>query len=101
MTTARLPGSEWRLLAHEREERIEAENRGILDELVVDDWLHLEQMDVAQWCMRLGDARIIVTVGAQVAVDIERGYYHPTCGRTSTAGGSAGPERSAGDRERE
>ena len=32
------------------------------DELVVGEWLHIEQMDSGTWCMRLGDAEIIIKV---------------------------------------
>ena len=52
--------------------------RSIFDELVIDDWFHLEQMDDRQWCLVLGNqvwlslliqrdgtARIIVTGGAE------------------------------------
>lgn len=45
------------------------------DELVIDDWLHLEQLVEGVWWLRVGDARVDVVVdrAGQVAVSIERG----------------------------
>ena len=50
------PGHRWRVLAwaHKGEERIELRDRGIFDELVADDWLHIEQMDYDTWWMQIG-----------------------------------------------
>ncbi|MFZ5446664.1 MAG: hypothetical protein ACOZQL_42145 [Myxococcota bacterium] len=78
--TANRPGSRWRFLAKDGERRIEAENDGIFDELVVDQWLHLEQMDDDTWWMRLGDARVDIKVGPDgvAEVSIERGVYQNT-----------------------
>lgn len=85
------PGSHWRILAHELDgssygEPIEDdhEHRGPseFDELVVDEWLHLEQLDKRLWYMRLGPLLIHVTVGErgrakQVSVTCdEDGYEH-------------------------
>jgi len=41
-----IPGRKWRLLAKERDRTpvVEIENKGVFDELVVDQWLHIEQM---------------------------------------------------------
>ena len=50
------PGTHWRLLAHEDGEPLEITNRGLFDELVVDGWLHIENLDPRRWWMRLGDA---------------------------------------------
>jgi hypothetical protein len=58
MEKERRPGSRWRVLARDGERQISAQNEGIFDELVVDDWLHLEQMDDTRWWMRLADVRI-------------------------------------------
>ena len=71
------PGSRWRLLARDGERNITAQNDGLFDELVVDDWLHLEQMDDNTWWMRLGDARIDIKVSAhgRAEVSIERDVY--------------------------
>jgi hypothetical protein len=78
-------GSSWRLLAHRGSERIELEDQGLFDELVVDDWIHLEQMEENIWWVRLGDARITITLapGEQAIVDICRGAYSPTRGETT------------------
>lgn len=56
-------GDRWRILAHYRTAKqrkgkeypftFEAQDEGGFDELVVDDWLHIEQMDNAVWWMRL------------------------------------------------
>lgn len=53
------------------------QNEGVFDELVIDDWLHLEQMDERSWWMRVGDARINIVVheSRRVEVSIERGVY--------------------------
>jgi hypothetical protein len=71
------PGSRWRLLARDGERNVTAQNEGVFDELVVDDWLHLEQMDDNTWWMRLGDARIDIKILADgpIEVSIERDVY--------------------------
>jgi hypothetical protein len=78
------PGSKWRVLAHNGTERIELENRGVFDELVVAQWLHVEQMDDNVWWLRVGDARVNVRVerDGSVEVDVERGFYAETKGQT-------------------
>lgn len=82
-----VPGARWRILAHEGAEPVQVENRGILDEVVVDDWMHLEQMDERQWWMRVGDARIWVTIedDGTARVDVERGRYEVASGATKTS----------------
>ena len=60
------------------------ENRGTFDELVVDEWLHIEQMDAQTWWLRVGDARLIVAVNeGQPMVDVERGFYSEPRGTTT------------------
>jgi len=53
-----VPGSRWRVSSTQKDgsgSRVgKMENVGIFDELVVDDWIHLEQMDTHYWWMRLG-----------------------------------------------
>lgn len=52
------PGKSWRLAAEPgngRTVRYEAHNVGIFDELVVDHWIHIENMDPRSWWMRLGE----------------------------------------------
>jgi hypothetical protein len=82
-----VPGARWRFLAHQEQGSLQLENQGVFDELVVDDWLHIEQMDETIWWMRLGDARIMVTVvaGARAIVDIERGAYDAVNGQTTVS----------------
>jgi hypothetical protein len=71
------PGKRWRILAHREGEKIELQNRGVFDELVVDDWLHVEQTDTNVWWLRVGDIRLFVTVfdTEPPTVDVERGFY--------------------------
>ena len=78
-------GRAWRLLAHAPKEKFEVENRGTFDELVVDSWLHIEQLDTGSWWLRIGDARVVVTVKGvnQVDVDVIRGYYGEERGSTT------------------
>ena len=78
-------GSRWRVLAHRGGDRVEVENEGILDELVVDDWIHLEQMDDDVWWLRIGDARVVITVtpGEQPTVDVCRAFYAPQKGTSA------------------
>ena len=67
----------WRLLAVEETGPVQLENRGSLDELVLEEWLHLEQMDDHQWWMRLGDARVLAERDEHgvMQVSIERDFY--------------------------
>jgi hypothetical protein len=37
------PGRRWRVLAHREDGKVELENQGTFDELVVDDWLHMSK----------------------------------------------------------
>lgn len=62
------PGRRWRLRAHDGTSAFEAENKGTFDELVVDHWLHVEQMDERLWMVRIGDRGILVTVNADGSV---------------------------------
>jgi hypothetical protein len=77
-------GTRWRILAHQSDKSAELENQGVFDELVLDEWLHLEKMDVDEWWLRIGDARIWVSrdESGKVQVDIERGCYGPILGST-------------------
>ncbi|WP_437966771.1 hypothetical protein WMF04_45595 [Sorangium sp. So ce260] len=78
-------GSMWRVLAYRGAERVEVEGEGVFDELVVDDWIHLEQMDDDVWWLRIGDARVTITValGQQPTVDVCRSFYAPQKGTSS------------------
>lgn len=44
-----VPGAQWRILARDGTRSFEASDQGVLDELVIDDWFHLEQMDDGWW----------------------------------------------------
>jgi hypothetical protein len=81
-------GKKWRLLAHQVDTTVEVENEGTFDELVVDDWLHVEQMDETVWWLRVGDARLLVTLDREgpPSVDVERGFYAAPKGSTQTGG---------------
>ena len=65
------PGSQWRVLADgPKGENVNlgplSMTKGpasIFDELVVDQWLHVEQMGPREWWMMIGDARVWVEVG--------------------------------------
>jgi hypothetical protein len=83
-------GTKWRLLAHRDGVNVEIEDQGAFDELVVDDWLHVEQMDPSVWWLRVGDLRLIVAFDAsgQPAVDVERGFYAPPKGANKKGEGS-------------
>jgi len=76
----RRPGRSWRILANGRDvdfhvgspalppglagraARILDVADSVFDELVIDDWLHLEMMDTRDWWMRIGDTVIWITV---------------------------------------
>lgn len=79
------PGREWRLLAHRQSGDVDVKNEGVFDELVVDHWLHVEQLGEREWWMRIGDARILVLVASSgdVRVDVERGFHAPILGTTT------------------
>ena len=73
----KLPGSKWRILARDGDREIRLENQGVFDELVIDRWFHLEQMDDRAWWMRVGDARIVVEIRSDCSADVtvERDAY--------------------------
>ncbi|BAM93118.1 hypothetical protein S58_71530 [Bradyrhizobium oligotrophicum S58] len=79
------PGRRWRFRAVRVGGRsIELWNQGIFDELVVDDWLHIEQMDDKVYWLQVGDVCIWVTVaaGEKPVVDVQRGAYGEVRGDT-------------------
>lgn len=84
---AKQPGREWVFRTRsETGTPIENAAEGALfDELVVDHWLHIEQMEERAWRMRVGDARISVSVESDglVRVDVERGAYDEVLGVTT------------------
>jgi len=51
----RTPGMVWRIQALTRSgEPVALANAGVFDELVIDDWFHLEQMDDRTWWFAVG-----------------------------------------------
>lgn len=66
--------------------QITQEDGELVDEITLDDWLHVERMDVNEWHVSIGDARIGVSVrhGRQPTVLVERGEYGPVHGDTRT-----------------
>ena len=61
------------------------EGEGEFDELIVNGWLRVEQLESAVYWIRVGDARLIATLGAEgrVTVDIQRGFYTEVDGTTT------------------
>ena len=104
------PGESWRILAHEvlpgyrygsreldirskaypvspsaREDNAQRlDHRTVLDEVVIGDWLHMEQMGDRGWWLQIGDAYVYVHLPARglPEVTIRRGEYGPVCGET-------------------
>ena len=77
---------EWRFLAAGSKGDMRFEDVGVVDELLIGKWFHLEQMDSNLWCVKVGDARLLVTVSkCQAVVDILRGAYGPIVGTTESS----------------
>ncbi len=70
-------GHSWRLLAHLESGDLSIENQGIFDELVLEQWFHLERMQERLWWLRVGDARLFVELreDGSVVLKMERGFY--------------------------
>ncbi len=70
-------GTTWRFRATDGNRVIQAQDDGVFDELVVDQWLHIEHMEAGTWWIRVGDASIVVSVrdDGSSEVSIERGVY--------------------------
>lgn len=65
------PGTHWRILANERgDASADVRNAGVLDEVCLDRWLHLEQMSARQWWMGIGEAHVWITYGRRGKVEI-------------------------------
>jgi hypothetical protein len=71
VSCARSPGLRWRVRAYGDDGEFEVEDRGKFDELVVDHWLHVEQMDDRLWIVRVGDRGFLVDVKKNGTVDVE------------------------------
>ena len=98
------PGKHWRILAHGKKGKIILYSKAsaklsnkhtindfhtIFDELVIDDWFHIEQMKKNEWWARIGDAYLWITIkdndsDNRAIVDIMRGAYGGTRGTTET-----------------
>jgi hypothetical protein len=75
----------WKVRALNERECISASGEGAVDEVVVDEWFHLEELRQDHWWVRIGDARVSITRnGKQIRVDVERGSYGPPVGDTTT-----------------
>lgn len=64
------PGTRWRMQAEEHGQTIELRNRGVFDELVIDDWLHLEQMSDRAWWLQLGGACFGISIARDGRVTV-------------------------------
>lgn len=86
-------GSRWRILAHGRKGPVrlysrnyrprgslgelpdpQAPHESVFDELVIDDFFHVEQMDTRTWWVRIGDEMLMFTVGRDGKV--KRGEWY-------------------------
>ncbi len=73
-------GSNWRTLVElDNGQKIGCKGNGdsVFDELVIDSFLHVEQMNTNQWWMQVGDAAIWVTIDrkGEAKLSIMRGEY--------------------------
>lgn len=65
------PGKQWRILAHDLDPAqpttvdVQGDGKTVFDELVIDKFFHLEQMDDSFWWMRVGEATFHILVDAQ------------------------------------
>jgi len=71
------PGYQWRFLAHRQDVphpiAISSEQYVApveFDELVVDHWLHIEQMSERHWWMRVGNYRVEITIDGDGRPDV-------------------------------
>jgi len=80
-----VPGKKWALQAISPNATFNVGNEGIFDELVVDDWLHIEQMEERCWWMRIGDADLMIHIeeDGRPCVNIQRGVHGKRYGATS------------------
>lgn len=78
-TTTKTDGSHWRVRTTNGQEAVEIQDEGLFDELVIGKWFHLERLNDHEWCIRVGDARLLVEPRGEMRakVDIERGFYLP------------------------
>lgn len=69
------PGYKWRFNAPSQINDLEGNGLSYFDELVVDEWLHIEQMDDNNWWMRIGSLDIRVRVDDNGDMDIALDNY--------------------------
>jgi hypothetical protein len=96
-TMSRRQGLKWRVSYDAKDSshtRINVQDSGDFDELVLDEWLHLERMNAREWWMRLGDVYVWVTVGrdGKAKVNVRRGEYHEANGYTEWSDADGGLE---------
>ena len=65
---------------------VEFSGTGMFDELLIENFLHLEWLDDETWYIRVGDVRITATMldDERVEVDVLRGAYGEVRGKTET-----------------
>ena len=71
-------GKQFRILIKDQEgkDEMKIENSGVLDEVVLEDWFHLELMDKNSYWLRVGDARISILLDTgKPKISIERDIY--------------------------
>jgi hypothetical protein len=74
------PGTRWRMRCYDGESAVEMKDHGILDEVVVDDWFHLEQMDYQEWHLGLGNISIWIRIDKDGKPNIEIQGWQPIPG---------------------
>jgi hypothetical protein len=89
----RRQGLKWRLsydACDTHHTRVNVEDAGELDELVLDKWFHIERMDNRAWWLRIGDANVWAHIGpdGRAMISIARGDYDGLGGWTTTSGGT-------------
>lgn len=73
------PGERWRL-ATTGKGAIAPANLGEFDELVVDEWFHLERMDTSAWWMRVGALDLWIRVRTDGKADVTIRFVEPGLG---------------------
>jgi hypothetical protein len=89
-----VPGAHWRVLAESTTGETSADVRdaGVFDELVVDAWLHIEQMSARSYWMQLGPLRIWITLKPDGSLDMSLERDYPQKGSVTVRGDIAKPQ---------
>ncbi len=86
--------SNWETVGEVDGEKVRRPGDGTFDELTVDGWLRIEQLEPGLYWLRVGDVRLTAEVGPNgaVTVNVQRGAYAPVRGTTTvhTARGGTG-----------